>query len=191
MIGLPNSREADMQNILDAILSAQGGGAAAAAGQRVGLSQDQTNAALSALVPALASGLSKNASLPGGLDSLLGALTRGGHARYVDDPSTLQSADAVDDGNHILGHILGSKDASRAVASQAAAQTGLGEDVLKKLLPMAATLVMGSLAKQHGGIASAVPGAGVLRMLTPLLDRDRDGSMIDDVLGQAGKLFGR
>lgn len=178
-------------NILDAILSAQGGGAAAEAGRTVGLSQDQTSAALSALVPALASGLSKNASLPGGLDSLVGALTGGGHARYVDDPSTLQTADAVDDGNNILGHILGSKDASRAVASQAAAQTGLGEDVLKKLLPIAATLVMGSLAKQQGGIAAAVPGAGVLSMLTPLLDRDRDGSMIDDVLGQAGKLFGR
>ena len=178
-------------NILDAILGAQGGGPAAAAGQAVGLSQDQTSAALSALVPALASGLSKNASMPGGLDALLGALTGGGHTRYVDDPSTLQSADAVTDGNNILGHILGSKDASRAVASQAAAQTGLGEDVLKKLLPMAATLVMGSLAKQQGGVAAAVPGAGVLSMLTPLLDRDRDGSMIDDVLGQAGKLFGR
>ena len=172
-----------MENILDAVLKAQGGGAAAAAGQTVGLSQDQTSAALAALVPALASGLSKNTSMPGGLDSLLGALTGGGHARYVDDPSTLQSADAVAEGNNILGHILGSKDASRAVASRAAAQTGLGEDVLKKLLPMAATLVMGSLAKQQG--------PGVLSMLTPLLDRDRDGSMIDDVLGQAGKLFGR
>jgi hypothetical protein len=181
-----------MQNILEAILNAQGGGAAASAGQAVGLSQDQTSAALSALVPALASGLSKNAALPGGLDSLLGALTGGGHARYVDDPSTLQNPEAVTDGNAILGHILGSKDASRAVASQAAAQTGIGEDVLKKLLPMAATLVMGSLAKQQGGaIAAAVPGAGLLKMLTPLLDRDRDGSMLDDVLGQAGKLFGR
>ena len=27
-------------------------------------------------------------------------------------------------------------------------------------------------------------------MLTPLVDRNRDGSMLDDVLGQAGKLFG-
>ena len=181
-------------NILEAVLNAQGGGAAARAGQAVGLSQDQTSAALSALVPALASGLSRSASNPGGLESLLGALTGGGHSRYVDDPSSLQNPEAVTDGNAILGHILGSKDASRAVASQAAAQTGLGEDTLKKLLPMAATLVMGSLAKQQLGASAAgagVPGAGILGMLTPLLDRDRDGSMIDDVLGQAGKLFGR
>jgi hypothetical protein len=27
-------------------------------------------------------------------------------------------------------------------------------------------------------------------MLTPLLDSNRDGSMFDDLLGQAGKLFG-
>jgi len=27
-------------------------------------------------------------------------------------------------------------------------------------------------------------------MLTPLLDQNRDGSMVDDILGQAGKLFG-
>ena len=195
MIGLPYLlAEADIMNILEAVLNAQGGSAAAEAGQAVGLSQEQTGAALSALVPALASGLSRNASLPGGLDSLLGALTGGGHSRYVDDPSSLRNPEAVTDGNAILGHILGSKDASRAVASQAAAQTGLGEDVLKKLLPMAATLVMGSLSKQQGGAAAvtaALPGAGILAMLTPMLDRDRDGSMVDDVIGQVGKIFGR
>jgi hypothetical protein len=181
-------------NILDAILGAQGGGAAAQAGQAVGLSQEQTTAALAALVPALASGLQRNASLPGGLDSLVGALTSGGHARYVDDPSSLGSDDAVTDGNKILGHILGSKDASRAVASQAATQTGLGEDALKKLLPMAATMLMGSLSKQQGGqgaVAGGVPGAGLLGMLTPLLDANRDGSVVDDVLGQVGKIFNR
>ena len=181
-----------MMNILEAVLNAQGGAAAAGAGEAVGLSHEQTSAALSALVPALASGLQRNASLPGGLDSLLGALTGGEHARYVNDPSTLQTPEAVSDGNAILGHILGSKDASRAVASQAAVQTGIGEDVLKKLLPMAATLVMGSLAKQPLGgaaVVAGVPGAGILAMLTPILDRDRDGSMVDDVIGQVGKIF--
>jgi hypothetical protein len=178
-------------NILEAVLSAQGGAAAGQAGQSLGLSQDQTGAALSALVPALAAGLQRNAAQPGGLESLLGALAGGGHARYVDDPAALQGQEVVSNGNAILGHILGSKDASRAVASSAAAQTGLGEDVLKKLLPLAATLVMGSLAKQHGGSqASAAPAGGLLGMLTPLVDRNRDGSMLDDVLGQAGKLFG-
>ena len=159
---------------------------------RAGLSPEQTSAALAAIVPALAQGLQRSTSLPGGLDSLLGALTGGEHARYVDDPATLQTPEAVSDGNAILGHILGSKDASREVASQASAQTGLGEEVLKQLLPIAATLVMGSLAKQQIGgaaVAAGVPGAGILAILTPMLDRDHDGSMVDDVLGQVGKIF--
>jgi len=94
-------------------------------------------------------------------------------------------------------NILGSKDVSRSVASRAAAQTGLGEDVLKKLLPVAASLVMGSLAKQQTGQVAAAGvgsslagGGGILGMLTPLVDQNRDGSMLDDILGQPGKLFG-
>ena len=182
-------------NILEAVLNAQGGTAARQAGQNLGLSQDQTGAALSALVPALAAGLHRNASQPGGLESLLGALAGGDHARYVDDPSALAGHDVASNGNAILGHILGGKDASRAVAASASAQTGLGEDVLKKLLPLAATLVMGALARQHAGQGAtpadaAASAGGLLGMLTPLVDQNRDGSMLDDVLGQAGKLFG-
>ena len=179
-------------NILETILNAQNGAAAREAGRAVGLSPDQTSSALSALVPALAAGLQRSASQPGGLESLLGALSGGRHTRYVDDPETLTQPDTVSDGNAILGHILGSKDVSRAVAGRASAQTGIGEDVLKRLLPVAASLMMGSLAKrqldapQTGGVS----GGGILGMLMPLVDQNRDGSMLDDVLGQAGKLFG-
>jgi hypothetical protein len=179
-------------NILEAVLNAQGGSTAARAGQSLGLSADQTSAALSALVPALAAGLQRNAATPGGLESLLGALAGGDHARYLDDPSALHGQESVSNGNAILGHILGSKDASRAVATRAAAETGLGADVLRKLLPLAAALVMGSLAKQQaapGGAVQASSG-GLLGMLAPFVDRNGDGSMLDDVLGQAGRLFG-
>ena len=179
-------------NILEAILNAQGGSAAREAGRSVGLSQDQTTAALSALVPALAAGLHKNATQQGGLDALIGALSGGSHARYVDQPSMLGGQETVTDGNSILGHILGSKDMSRAVATQAAAQTGIGADVLKKLLPIAATLVMGSLAKQYSGQPATRPagGADLFSMLTPMLDQNRDGSVVDDVIGNIGKMFG-
>jgi hypothetical protein len=114
----------------------------------------------------------------------------------VEDPSTLQGQETVSDGNAILGHILGSKDVSRAVASRASAQTGIGEDVLKKLLPVAATLVMGALAKKQlgSGRGAALPpqagGGGLMGMLAPLVDQNRDGSMLDDILGHAGKMFG-
>jgi len=45
----------------------------------------------------------------------------------------------VQDGNGILGHIFGSKDVSREVAARASAQSGVGADVLKKLLPIGAS----------------------------------------------------
>ena len=181
-------------NILEAILNAQGGAAAREAGQSAGLSPDQTTSALSALVPALTASLHRNASQPGGLDALLGAITSGSHSRYVEDPSALGRQETIADGNAILGHVLGSKDASRALAGQAAAQTGLGADVLKKLLPIAATLVMGSLAKQRSGqtnVAAAGGAGDLIGMLTPMLDKDGDGSAVNDILGSVGKMFGR
>ena len=179
-------------NILETILNAQGGAAAQEAGRSIGLSSEQTNAALAAIVPALTAGLHKNATQQGGLDSLLDAVRRGGHERYVDQPSTLGRQETVTDGNNILGHILGSKDVSRSVAAQAAAETGIGADVLKKLLPLAATLVMASLAKQqHGQTNTAATGGGnLISMLTPMLDQNRDGSIVDDLLNKAGRLFG-
>jgi len=181
-------------NILEAILNAQNGAVAREAGRSVGLSQDQTSAALSALVPALAAGLQRNATQEGGLDALLGALSGGAHARYVDQPSMQWSQETLTEGNGILGHILGSKDVSRAVATQAATQTGIGADVLKKFLPLAATLVMGSLAKQYAGQpaarASAAGGNDIFSMLTPLVDQNRDGSMVDDILKNVGRMLG-
>lgn len=183
-------------NVLEAILNAQGGGLAHQLGQQLGLDDRQTASALSAIVPALSAGLQRNASSPDGLSALLSALGSGRHTRYVEDPSQLGRAETVMDGNAILGHILGSKDVSRRVASRASAQTGVGEDVLKKMLPLAASVLMGTLAKQSSGgapsRADAAPpsGGGILDMLTPLLDQNRDGSIVDDVLGMAGRFLG-
>lgn len=182
-------------DILSALLNAQGGAATRQLGQQFGLNENQVGAALSALVPALAAGVQRNASNQGGLDSLLGALTGGSHQQYVDDPSTLGRQATIDDGNGILGHILGSKDVSRQVATQASAQTGIGADVLKQMLPMIAAMMMGAMSKsatQPSNMSAGAGGAGggLLDMLTPMLDQNRDGSAIDDVLGAVGKMFG-
>jgi hypothetical protein len=140
----------------------------------------------------LACGLQRNVSNQGGLDQLMSALTTGQHGRYLDDAGRLGSADTVNDGNAILGHILGSRDVSRAVATNASSATGIGPDVLKKMLPVVATLAMGALAKQ----AASQPGQfGPAQMtdnissLTGFLDINRGGSVADDVLGFVGKMF--
>jgi|SoimicmetaTmtLPC_FD_contig_61_817168_length_896_multi_2_in_0_out_0_2 hypothetical protein len=181
-------------NILDTIINAQDGATVRRLGSQLGLGDDKATAALSAVIPALAAGLQHNMQTPDGLTRLSQALATGQHQSYLDDPSLLADPSTVTDGNGILGHLLGSKDVSRGLAANAAAQTGLSPDVIKRLLPIAATMVMGAVAR-HSMQASAagVPttGGGLASVLGPLLDSNRDGSMVDDVTGMIGKFFGQ
>jgi len=135
-------------NLLEMIMDAQGGAAAQQAGAQLGLNQQQSQSAIAALLPAISSALKQNTANPQGLAGLLGALQNGQHEQYLDNPQMLGQPQTVDDGNAILGHLFGSKEVSRAVAGRASEQTGIGSDVLKKLLPLVATMAMGSLSKQ-------------------------------------------
>ncbi len=147
-------------NMMDMIMAAAGGNAPQQVGQQFGLNQQQSQGAIAALLPAISSALKQNTSSPQGLAGLLGALQNGQHEQYLDNPAQLGQPAAVNEGNAILGHLFGSKDVSRAVAGRAAEQSGVGADVLKKMLPMVAMMAMGSLGKQTagGGASGAVKG---------------------------------
>ena len=108
---------------------------------------------LPALAPAILGGVKKQTQAAGldGLGGLLGQLGGGGLLDQVLSP---QPTD-VSQGNDVLGQIFGSKDVSRTVAQNAAAQSGLDPSLLKQMLPLLAMLVTGYLAKQHGGAADA------------------------------------
>jgi hypothetical protein len=182
-------------NILDTIMQAGNGAAVRQIGSQLGLDEAQTASALSALVPALSAGLLQNAQTPDGLSGLVAALSSGRHQRYVESPAVLGSAETVADGNGILGHILGSKDVSRRVAAATGAQTGLGADVMKRMLPLVATLVMGAMSRQVGAAGgpsqATAPGTGgLLEMLGGALDSNRDGTSIDDITGMIGRALG-
>ena len=183
-------------DLLNMVLQAGGGDAVRRLAQNFGLDENQTSSAVSSLLPALGQGLARNVTSPGGIEGLMGALSSGGHERYIDNPGTLVSEEAIQDGNGILGHILGSKDASRQVASQAAAKTGIGADVLKKMLPVVAAMAMGALSKQRSGTEPQAPGStpapgGLMGMLGQFLDTNQGGSADSGVLGIASKLFGK
>ena len=156
-----------------------------------GISETDAVNALSGMVPALSGGLRNNLSNPGSQAGLLEALAGGRHQRYVDQPETLTDTATVTDGNAILGHLLGSKDASRRVASDVSARTGLDNGLLKKMLPVVAAMVMGSMSKQTraGASSSAGDNSGMLGMLAGLLDADKDGSVMDDVANMARKFL--
>ena len=177
------------------LLNQGGGQAVRQLANNFGLDENQTVSAISNLLPALGQGLARNASTQGGLESLMGALSGGQHQRYLEDPSILNQEDSINDGNGILGHIFGSKDVSRQVAQQTSERTGIGIDILKKMLPMVATLAMGALSRQTASAQNITPGAspagGLAGMLGQFLDANRDGSIADDVLGMASRFFNK
>jgi hypothetical protein len=173
---------------LNEIMQAQGGALIGQLARNFGVDDKQAGSALSQLVPALAAGMKKNVGQTGGLESLLGALQSGNHQRYIDDASRMTDSGTIEDGNNILGHLFGSKDVSRQVAAKASAQTGIDDGILKKMLPVVATMVMGSLSKQSssgGALAGLLGGSksgGGQSLLTSFLDADGDGSVADDLL---------
>jgi hypothetical protein len=185
----------DLMNILDVILNTQDGAAVRQLSSQFGLQPKQTQSALSTLVPALAAGLQRNMASEEGLSSLLSALSGGSHERYLDDPSSLADPSTTQDGNGILGHLFGSKDVSRQVAQQASEQSGVDVGTLKRMLPLVAAMAMGGLSQQSRASGAAAGGAsssaaGLMAMLTPVLDQNRDGSVLDDILGLAGRFLG-
>lgn len=156
--------------------------------RQFGLSDQQIRDVIGQVAPVLGQGLARNTRASGGLDALIGALQNGGHRRYVDQPEIFSHADTIRDGNGILGHILGSKDLSRALAGRAGASTGIDPEIIKQLLPMIASLLMGSLSRQA---ATAPRGNQLSDVLGSLIDRDGDGSALDDLIGMAGRFLGR
>lgn len=177
--------------------------------RELGVSETQAAGGAAALIPAILGGFKKQAQAqPTGLEGLAGALTGLGGGGLLDDVLGPQPTN-VSRGNDVLGQIFGSKDVSRAVAQNAATSSGLDPSLLKKMLPMLAMLVAGYMAKQ-GGAAAAAPasGGGVLGSLlggllgggrsapagggggglASLLDLNRDGNPLDDILGMAAKL---
>lgn len=149
-----------MSSLFDMLTSAQNGKAIEQMARQFGLSQQQTQDALEALLPAFSQGLKRNASDPGGLGSFLQALSSGQHAKYFEDAANAFSPQGVAEGNGILGHLFGSKDLSRAVAAQASQATGIGQEILKQMLPAVASMIMGGLFKQSTGQTQAAAGFG-------------------------------
>jgi len=183
-----------MNGLLEHMLNSQNGGAVKALAQNFGLSGDDAMKAIASVLPGLTRGVSNNIAQQGGLDSLIKALQGGGHDQYLDNPANLGNPQAVDDGNGILGHILGGKDASRDLASQAAANSGLDAGLLKKMLPLIATMMMGSLSQKTASTGSSTnlsagASTGLGGMLGSLLDANHDGSVVDDILGMARRLL--
>ena len=174
--------------------------------RELGIGDDEAASAASALAPAVLGGFRKQAdSHPQGLQGLGGlmnSLGGGGLLDAVLAPSPTNTAP----GNDVLGQIFGSKDVSRAVAQNAASQTGQDPSLLKKMLPMLAMVVAGYMAKHQSGGAQTSGSSGGLggllggvfgggrQQAANVADDDLDGLLprgksnpLDDILGRLGR----
>ena len=149
--------------------------------------------AAAALAPAVLGGFRRQAETsPQGVEGLGSLLSQFGGSGMLDSLLSPGPTDTTP-GNNVLGQIFGSKDVSRAVAQNAAAQTGQDPSVLKKMLPMLAMLVAGYMAKNRGGgTAKFSPdgGAGAGGMLGSML-ADRASGANDDGLGSLLNMGGQ
>jgi hypothetical protein len=172
----------------------------------LGVSERDVAAGAAALTPAILGGFKKQVQAqPTGLEGLGGLLGQLGGGSLLDQVLAPQPTD-INRGNDVLGQIFGSKDVSRTVAQNAAAQTGLDPALLKKMLPMIAMLVAGYMAKQRAGAAAAAGapstgslgdllgsvlggpqagGSAGLGGLASMLDLNGNGNPLDDILGMA------
>jgi|SRR5439155_11083974 len=166
-----------MPSLFDIFAQAQNGAGMQALAQHYGLSMQQAQAAVQALLPAFSQGLQRNTADPYGMGAFMTAMASGQHAKYFEDATRAFTPQGIDEGNGILGHLFGSKDLSRAVAAQAAQATGLSQQVLQQMLPAMASMMMGGLFKQT---TSQMQAAGGFGGGNPL------GEIIEEMMRQAG-----
>lgn len=121
-------------------------------------------------VTSLLGGLTQNAQSPEGELSLAEALQQHQQRDLVRDGGV--DVDRVDpaDGEKIVNHVFGNQ--STGVAQSLGQQAGVSSDLVRKLLPLLAPVVLGYLAKQLGGGNSAA------------------GNILGQVFGGAGQQAG-
>ncbi len=172
--------------------------------QQVNAEPSLVNTAIQMALPALINGLANNAATPQGAESLDQALTNDHDGSLLDNLGGIagmilgggQSSPSVNAGG-ILGHILGGSQGN--VTQQISNQSGLNMGQVAQILMILAPIVMAYLGKQKqqnnldaGGLSDLLTGqqqqiqqAPQGGFLEQMLDRDGDGSTLDDIASMA------
>lgn len=179
------------------------GGGLSQISQQIGADKDTTGQALSAAMPLLLSALANNASKPQGAQALHTALAQDHDGAILNNLDGFLSNPQAANGAGILSHVLG--DRRDTVQNGLAQGTGLDAGSIGQLLEIAAPLVMGALGQQQqqqgldaNGLsaylgqqqqAAQAANPTVMGMVSNLLDMNKDGSPLDDILRLASKFF--
>jgi len=194
-----------MSGILDLLNGPLGQQIISGVAGQTGQSNDKTSSLLSMALPVLMGAMKKNASTPEGARGLMGALSKHSSGGLLDNLGGFFEGgvdqSAQQDGDGILGHLLGGK--RPAVENALSQQSGMDLGAVANILKVAAPLLMGAVGKQTqqsgvsdsnglqgllGGLLGGSGGPqnnGASSILTSILDADGDGSIIDDIAGMA------
>jgi hypothetical protein len=128
---------------------------------KIGADQGEVNNAIKTLVPALVGGLAQNVQ-SNDIDSskLESAVEEQGASGLLDGGVNVDQVDEKE-GDNLVAHLFGGND-SNAVASALAGQGAGSGDLIKKLLPILAPIVLAYIGKQltkGSGSAPAQPQA--------------------------------
>ena len=174
--------------------------------QNIGANPSVVNSAIQMALPAILSGLARNAQNPQGAESLNNALERdhvggdllGNLMGYLGGGMPApQEATRQTNGNGILEHIFGGNQTQ--VAKEVSQNTGLDMGQVAQLLITLAPIVMGYLGQKKqqenlgpgdlsnwlGGQQQEIQQSPQGGFINSMLDRDNDGSITDDLASMA------
>ena len=163
-----------MPNLYEILNNAHDGEGMTALGREFGLTQTQTEAAVTALLPAISTGLKQSTATVDGLGNLFGVMGQQQNLQDIyDDPEMAFGPEGVAAGNDALSAIFGSPDVSRAVIDQAQNFSGVSSNILKKMLPVLAGVLLSGLMRSSSSGKSVSP-----ELPAP------SGGSLGDILGQ-------
>lgn len=169
----------------------------------LGADENSTATAIQSALPMILGALARNTAASEGAESLDSALAQDHDGGIFDNLLGFLGNAGQGSGGGILRHVFG--DRREAVEGAVAQSSGLDMSQISQLLVMLAPIVMGALGRAKrqegldaGGVADLLnqerqqmeSSSPVMGMLTSLLDRDRDGSVMDDIASLGGGLLG-
>jgi hypothetical protein len=169
-----------MASLYEMLTNAHDGEGIAALSDEFGLTPAQTQAAVTALLPAISTGLKRSTSTPDGLGNLFCVMGQQQDLQGMyDDPQAAFGSDGIAAGNDALSAIFGSPAVSQGVIDQAQKFSGVSSDILKKLLPVLAGIVLSGLMRSGSAGASPPPAQPA-----PAPSGGNLGGSLGDILGQ-------
>jgi hypothetical protein len=156
-------------NLNDIIQAAQGGQGVNNLASQFGLTPDQAQAAIQAMIPAFSAGLQNAVQNPAGLGGLVSHLASEAHLGSYVDPN--QASAAAGQGGQVLGQIFGSSQVATQISQHASQVSGVDAQTIQQMMPIVASMLVGGLAHSLnsqglgnlvGQLASAVTAPGGL-----------------------------